>query len=267
MGVEAEVHGVGIRHLAAVGREKLHGGFQFRTEGGSVENCGSDADFRRFIGQVVRHYRGFPFVQIHLRGLHEPDVAVDAGAGIPTGVPSFVHGPYGDGVLLAGRLAVVRDVETVGRVAVRIEVDLDAVHPYFRLGIDPFEIEGDAFVLVCGGQSEGLAVPTLPAHSLPCGRSAGVVFRERADVLAGLCGGFSLDAPVVWQVQRAPGRVVEIGRNGFPYRAVMEFPPLVYAGLASVLCGGKCGDAGEASQCEANAEYFVHSGIHGNITF
>jgi hypothetical protein len=88
-----------------------------------------------------------------------------------------------------------------------------AVHPDLAVSVNPVELNVHAFVLTALVQFECLTVPTDAAGQ---GTTAG-----RGGIFLGEVG---LDAPVVRQVETAPGTVHKVGFKGLGRIAELEFP-------------------------------------------
>ena len=146
----------------------------------------------------------------HARGAraHQADVAVDAAAGVPApaGLDGIVHA-HGDDVVLSGRVQQRGDVKVEGAVAIGASAGQPAVDPDLAVHIDAVELHGHA-LRVRG--PEMLAVPADPA-----GQGSAVDSGRVGP------GEFSLDTPVVGEVQAAPGGVVE---GGLRLRRVVPEP-------------------------------------------
>ena len=137
-----------------------------------------------------------PVRDVDRRGLLQPDVPVDAAAGIPArGVRRVVQAD-GQHVGAAGP-EKRREVHLPGGVTVGPAADETAVAPHGGVGHGSVDIQAAAAACVGRGHLEVLAVPAdAPPRQLA--RLAGVLLFEGP-----------LDAPVVRQVQRAPATVVE----------------------------------------------------------
>lgn len=161
-------------------------------------------------------------------GHGEPGVAVDARARVPAAVAPAVVDP--DGQQVGSRAVEVRaQVVREGGVAVGVEPEVDAVEPDVGVLVDAVEAQLRVFRVE-------FEVPAVPAEAADgvAGRAAVLAARgvERTDLLRGrgpgrvrvledeqrgVAGGGAvrgagvgqvLDAPVVREVQRAPGGVV-----------------------------------------------------------
>ena len=111
-----------------------------------------------------------------------------------------------------------------GGVAVGISSQVVPVDEDLGIHVDSFEVDGSQQVVGSAVQAECLAVPAgaggIVAAVVP-GGSQGV--------------GCRLDAPVVGQVEGAPGAVVEVGAGSVGDIAQLEFPLFVEALFPAVI--------------------------------
>ena len=172
----------------------------------------------------------------------QPDVAVDAAAGVPAGVGlARVVDPHGHDV--DARHQVPGDVVREADVTVGPAAQVHAVDPDVAVHVDAVELEPDDPLARAGRQPEGLAVPTDARGEEADAAAAGSVLAWRA-----------LDAPVVRQVQPAPPAVVEsrlLGSGGIGQGE----PPAGVHGEALALSRGRrrrCGESDHEEQERQN---------------
>ena len=144
-----------------------------------------------------------------LGGTDKFHVAVNAGTGVPTAVllSRVVH-THGNDIL--ARFEVRRDVVVERRITVGTYAEIMSVDEYFRIHVNPFEIEGGFGTSGVRYEIECLAVPADAGGIIP-------------SVVTGRIGHFrtalnfrtAFNAPVMGQVQRAPVVVVEVRTRGY----------------------------------------------------
>ena len=219
LGFQLHGPGLGAFHLFsflefgegfAFGREDLalHGGFGGVSEG--VDEAGLDVDLGLADGDIVFKFAGNKDAirgDGYGGGFIQPDMAVDAGAFVE---PAFELGGVdfqGNGV---GTVEAddVGDIGAEGGVPAFVAGDDPAVDPDSGVAVGPVELEPDAFADVGGGEGEGAAVP-----------ANGVALKAGADgfetvAAIGVAVEGEFNGPVVGQIQRTPGLVVEFGRGG-----------------------------------------------------
>ena len=152
---------------------------------------------RRGLGRDLRGCDGrAPLADVHGVGFHQPDVAVDAGTGIPAGALVRVVQADGQHVITA-RLDVGRQVEAERRVTVGPATDKLAFAPHRGIGHGAVDIQIDTPPLVRRQQVQVLAIP----HGTRVIQFAGLptIFLLKR----------TLDRPVVGEVQFSPGGVIE----------------------------------------------------------
>ena len=184
---------------------------------------------------------GAPLPDAHGSGDVQPHVAVDAGAGIPARGLILGREAHGQHVLLA-ELDVRREIEREALIAVGASAQLLAVDPDGGVRHGAIELHAEVLALGAGRHREVLAIP---GHAEE---------RQTAVVRADLAVERTLDSPIVGQVERAPGGVVEsglLGAGGF----ALEEAPVVSDADASVgadldFGGSRAGGAGERQQQE-----------------
>ena len=144
-----------------------------------------------------------PRFKMCLGGTDKFHVAVNAGTGVPTAVllSRVVH-THGNDIL--ARFEVRRDVVVERRITVGTYAEIMSVDEYFRIHVNPFEIEGGFGTSGVRYEIECLAVPADAGGIIP-------------SVVTGRIGLFrtAFNAPVMGQVQRAPVVVVEVRTRGY----------------------------------------------------
>ena len=88
-----------------------------------------------------------------------------------------------------------------------------AIDPDFAVLVDAIEFDGDLAVLVDGGEAEVFAVPAHAGGGVAAGPAAGLGLGEGA-----------FDAPIVGEIESAPGAVGEGGLVGAGGVGLEEFP-------------------------------------------
>ena len=136
-------------------------------------------------------------------GLRKPDVAIDTRALIePAVAEAGIHAD--DEEVFLPRVDEVGDVEAEGRVAVVVAPDEVAVKEDERIAEGAVELDGDALAGVACGQVEAAAIPADGGLRIAAAERLEAVAFELVIVDEG-----QLDGPVMGQVERAPGGVVE----------------------------------------------------------
>ncbi len=187
--------------------------------GAAVFQCRGHADVSR---AVLGHFGGHvcaPIGYMNRIELGQPDISVDAAAGIPAGIRLLgVVDPDGNHVVPApvqirGKVISERDI-AVRPHSKRMSVDEDlGVHIY------AVKVDVDLPALVLCRDRKYLAVPS----DAPWERSP-----ARSGRIVG--GKFALDGPVMRQVERAPlSRLGQIHRLAAGHFAKVEVPPFVEA--------------------------------------
>ena len=176
-----------------------------------IADCNSNA-FRGAL-DFGPHVRLFPFgahehsVVCNMRISHgdEPYVAVDSAAGVPAGIRLVgIVTTHRDHIVLTGGVELVRDVVAERTVTVRTRSGRQAVHIDGAVHEDAVEL--DHRQAAAGSDSfrrrEMLPVPAYASRKCTATGSGRVVLAE-----------FAFYAPVVREMQTAPGSVVESGRS------------------------------------------------------
>lgn len=148
--------------------------------------------------------------------VEQPDMAVNARARVPSAVLlRRVIDPHGQDILAGTEFA--RDIDPETAVAIRMTAHHFAVQIDGAVHIDSFEVK----FFLHGRLSQYFEVHGLAVPSHTC--------REVGAVVAGWGTSveLSLDAPVVREVEGAPGTVVERGGSPFVVVAQLEAPMLV----------------------------------------
>ena len=148
---------------------------------------------------------------LHVRHA-EPDVAVNAGAGIPArvGEPRMIH-PHGDDIFRRAEFQIGRQVKRKAGITVGPRADEHAVDPDLREIIDAVELDGDVPAFLGGVELEMFAIPAEAARRVAV--AARVIRAERPG-----------DAPVVRHVHAPPVGVVECRHGGRREIAQAETP-------------------------------------------
>src|ERR1019366_7378688 len=219
-----------------------------------VLHAGLDLNHGGVLGDARRSDEGAPIGHVELVGGQQPGVTVDAGARIPAaiglaGVVDF------DGDHVVAGVEQRREIVREGDEAVGALAQILAVDPHFAVLIDAVELDDDDAVVVGLGHAEALAIPA------DAGRKAPLGFL--------LLAVGALDAPIVGQVDGAPGGIGELGLLGAGRVSLEELPTEV-KGLADSRCGAgglilgvQCGDkrrAGDrlAKQAAAGESWWIH---------
>ena len=179
----------------------------------------------------------------------QPRVAVNPRAGIPAAVLAFVAHAHGEDVLLARRFQVGREVVFETRVAVGMVAEQVAVDPHVRVHVNAVEPHRDALAGVRRCQREVLCdTSPMPPTTCPVECAAlAVAGVERPDALRRiLLRRQILDAPVVRQIERPPGFVVEARSFGAGSVRAQETPAGV-EGTVAVDGGGVRGERAETT--------------------
>ena len=204
-----------VGHLLAVGiqQDVPHGPVEAGLE--LVDDGGLDPDDGLAALDLLRVVEHAPLLEMGLGGGHQADVAIDAGAAVPArvGLHGIVH-VHGDDI--SAGFQVGSQVIGEAGVAVGPGPQLVAVDPDGAVHIDAVEFDGVQLVLVVSGHTEGLAIPA--------GTRGEIAHRTAA---GGGLDGVELDAPVVGQVEAAPGPVVEADGLGAGLLAELEAPARV----------------------------------------
>jgi hypothetical protein len=183
-------------------------------------------------------------------------VTVDAGAGVPAqGRLERVVDAHGEDVGAAVRGQELREVvaeadEAVGPATEELPVDPDlAVH------VDAVELHDD-LLPGHGGEREALPVPADPVVEVA---ARGLALGRRVER--------PLDAPVVGQVERAPGGVVEAGPPRGRVVPELEAPAAVEGDHLARACRGRRPEAGggEREQDAEGDEKLAHARAYGRF--
>jgi len=205
------------RHAGSGGR--IGGVLDYGAEGGNARDFGADV--------------AVAVAEVERLGFGEPDVTVDSGALVePAVAEAGVHAD--DEIVLLAGVDEVGDVEAEGGVAVVVAADEVAVEEDERVAEGAVELEGEALAGVGCGQVEAAAIPA--------DRGLGIAAAERLVAVA--VEGFvvdegQLDGPVVGEVERAPGGVVEFGGSegevaGFGEVALGSAEAQIFRGISPV---------------------------------
>ena len=219
-----------------------------------VLHLGADHHGRFGVGHGRRSDVGAPLRDAYGAADVEPNVAVDAGAGIPARGLIFGRQPHGQHVLLA-ELEVGCEIEREALIPVGASAHLLAVDP--DGGVRHGAIELDAEVLAPGAVRDG------EVFAIPGDAEEG----KAAIVRIKLAVERALDGPIVGQVERAPRGVAESGLFGAFGFAFEEAPVLGEAdapvGANLDFGGSRRGEAGDAQQqqrgCGAGAGEVSHN--------
>src|SRR5579885_338744 len=243
------------RDLAARGVE--NGGAQdhaaFRAR--AVAQPGLDLVGRRCIANLCGGDLSSPAVHVHRTGNIEPDVAIDARAGIPAGGVVLRSEPHGHDVFLRAVAEVWREVAGKADVPVRAAADFLAVDPDVRIVHGAVEFEREIAVAEALRDGEMFAVP------------AGAEDRQRAGVGVQMRIEWAFDRPIVRQTDFAPRAVLEIGSLGSSGFAFEEAPAIV-EGLAAF--GGAHSGGGVRGGCgerQERAEEEDTAGDHNRLWY
>ena len=169
-----------------------------------------------------RRHVGSPVAHVQRVDHGQPDMAVDAAAGVPAGVglPRVVH-PHRDHV--DARHQVPGDVVREADVAVGPAAQVDAVDPDVAVHVHAVELEPRHLAPRPGGQPKRLAIPADARGEVAHAAAARGVLAWRA-----------LDAPVVRQVEPAPLAVVEPRLLGSGVIAEEEAPAGIHGETLSL---------------------------------
>ena len=180
-----------------------------RGLGGFVRDPGPDRDLGRGRTHLRSGDANSPGSHVHRGGDVQPNVPVDAGAGVPAGVLmlGLVHAD-GQHVVPAW-CQVGREIVREAGVSVGVHSQIMAVDVHGRVHVDPLELHADAFAAPGYRDGEG---PPVPAHA------GGKVAAAAAHGVLGI--DFAFDAPIVRQIDGPPAGGV-IGR-GFGPRGVPQ---------------------------------------------
>ncbi len=215
-------------HFAAGGVEHQRADRPAPRGAAVVLDTGADLDLSAGAVHVWRGDERPPARDVQCIGDRQPGVAVDAAPRVPAGVGlgRVVHADRDD---VDPGDEVRRDVVGDGGVAVRPPAEVGAVDPDVGVHVDAVELERHAAAARAGGKAERLAVPAGAGREVAVAPAAGGVLARRP-----------LDAPVVREVEPAPGAIVEPGALGALMVAEGEAPSRVH-GEALALSGGGLG--------------------------
>jgi len=140
-----------------------------------------------------------PLIDVHRIRRHEAHVTIDPRSGVPArvGLLRVVHAD-GDHVAGATVVEIRRELVLEGAVAVGPLPQVVPVDPDLAIAVHAVELDEHEPARILRGHEEDLAVPPHAAGQRPTPRTGRVLLAE-----------FPLDAPVVRQVERAPGGVGE----------------------------------------------------------
>src|SRR6266699_1588381 len=144
-------------------------------------------------------------------------VPVDPGTRVPARVRllGVVH-PHRDHVALLPIANMRRQLVAERAIAIRPLAEVLAVDPDLAVAIHAIELDEHDLTGVAGGKCERLPIPGDAAGECATGHARGVLLAER-----------SLDAPVVGQIQPAPGGVGEPRLLRARHVAEMKAPPTI----------------------------------------
>ena len=183
------------------------------------------------------------------RRTDQPDIAVDAPAGIPAGRRLRIVQAHSHDIVTLLQRRCQLDLE--GSISIRPASDFDAVAIHHGPGHRPVDTQTEFLLQILRGQREMLPVPGLsPPGQLP--GLAGIRLLERL-----------LHAPVVGQCDRAPARIDAL-RRGIALRDETapvqhhEFPIIVEGHTARRLRGERQGGQHRSQQQDDSSHKQIH---------
>ena len=176
-----------------------------RIGGIIVLHAGRDADLRVGLGGFRRGDVGSPLRDVNGLSSDEPDMAIEAAAGIPAASGLINIEPHGEDVFLRTKFCVWGEVVKEAGVAIRMVAEKLAVEVNIRIHVSAIEENGNALPLGRVGQGKSLAVPSYAAVEVPAAIPSRGFLIERPLHGAGIGSGNSLDHEIMRKIEGTPG--------------------------------------------------------------
>ena len=177
-----------------------------------------------------------PRLNVCVVGGDEGDMPVDTRTCVPAAVATFVADADGEDVVGAGWSQVWCKVVIERGVAVGMVAEVVTVEPDIAVHVNAIEVDGDVGC-ACLLQGEVLAVESRAADGVAGSGSAGAGGGEGTANAVGLVGEI-FDAPVVREIEGAPGGIVVLWVDGGSVGCFLEFPVPVERGLVALGMSG-----------------------------